>query len=133
MNKRLMIIDESSIGRLSIIRQLPEDAFQIDHVSSLEDATPYLISVRYSLIFLNLDVEDMSTLNALMETVAEARVVVTAQELNLQEWNQCLALGAVGLLPKPVLKDALFHLLKHQVAWTPPRSFSEASPKLKKA
>jgi len=118
--KRLMLIDASAIGRLAIVKQLPKDRFSVNQVSTLDEAVPFLESVQFGLVFLSLDDviqnDRLAPLLALKKACPDAKVVITAHDMLLSEWNRCLSLGAVALLPKPFTKEALLHVLQHRLS-----------------
>ena len=127
--ERVLLVEDSEVGRAVSLRQLANLGLVVDVALSGEEALQAAGRTRYGVILLDLQLPDMSGTQVLRRLRAtggsreELPVIILTAGATDAEHRQCRELGANRILTKPV--DA--HELRSTLAeWLPPEIMASA-------
>ena len=121
--KRVLLVEDSEIGRAVSLRQLANLGLVVDVALNGEEALQAAGRTRYGVILLDLQLPDMSgtqvlrRLRASVGTREELPVIILTAGATDAELRQCRELGANRILTKPVDTHELHSVLAE---WLPP-------------
>ena len=119
LNLRVLVVDEESHSRQSIEASLERDPFFILHgCASGNQALATAIEWRPDLMLLNDAVPGMDALAVLTQVRSDKRtdpISVVLLTERMREWERCKALGAAGMIAKPLDPSGLAAALRRYV------------------
>ena len=117
MSKRILIIEDDQISQMLFMKQFlnNEEGYQIEMVSSIEQAKERLSSKSYTAIITKIKLPN-KTVKTLFDFVKnhseETPIIVASGKAMIDEQEQTIADGASLFLKKPYTKKELFKALK---------------------
>ena len=116
MSKRLLIIDDSPVGRRYLRQNLPKDLdFEITEAEDAIKGVAAFRGTRPDLVLLDLimpGIGGMRALKMILKTDPSARVIVTTASTGEENHRGALEAGAKAVLTKPVNLDKLDRVVR---------------------
>lgn len=113
--KKILVIDDESIVRMSCSRTLTPEGYLVTLASSGNEGLELLEKEAYSLILLDLKMPDMDgieVLRAIKEKWPDMKVIMITGYSTVETAVQALRLGAFNHIEKPFTPDTLLAAVK---------------------
>lgn len=108
--KKVLVIDDEAIVRISSERTLTPEGYEVRLASSGREGIEILEKESFGLILLDLKMPDMdgiAVLKVIMERWPETKVIIVTGYSTVETAVQALRLGAYNHIEKPFIPDAL--------------------------
>lgn len=116
MSKRVLIVDDSRVGRKMVKRSLPDDwDIDLSEAGDGQQAIDYLGGEDFDVVFLDLTmpiVDGYDVLRWLKNHDLDPIVIVISGDVQPEAKVRVLLLGAFEFVPKPPDKEVLERILK---------------------
>ncbi len=117
MAVRLVICDDSSFARRSVVKALPADVeFSVVEASNAAECLTVCRAGGVDLLFLDLTMPDVSGFEVLASLQADGirfPIIVISADVQRASQDRARALGARAFLPKPISVDKIKVLIEH--------------------
>lgn len=113
--KKVLVIDDEAIVRISSERTLTPEGYEVRLASSGREGIEILEKESFGLILLDLKMPDMdgiAVLKVIMERWPETKVIIVTGYSTVETAVQALRLGAYNHIEKPFIPDALIAAVK---------------------
>jgi two-component system chemotaxis response regulator CheY len=110
MNKRILIVDDSSLSRRTLRNMLEGAGYNVEEASDGAQALERYFLNPHDLILLDNVMERLSGLEVLAkfrELNPDVRIVMATADIQSSTRDQAREAGAVGIINKPFTKDRL--------------------------
>lgn len=114
MQKKILIVDDSLLGRVSLKNQLSEYKHRILEAANGKEALVLLEKEKPDLIFLDLlmpEMDGMEVLKRMGEMKNRTTVIIVSADIQKTTREKCLKLGAVDFANKPMEENQMDELL----------------------
>jgi len=118
---KILVVDDSKIGRMSVIKSLDivkPDADIFQAVNGLE-AVEIFKKERPDVVFLDLTMPVMDGYEALKQIMAidkKAQVIVVSADIQNEAKLRVLAVGAKNMYPKPINDEVILQIFKQDLS-----------------
>ena len=113
--KKILIIDDEAIVRISCERTLAPECYEVKSADSGKGGIEILEKENFNLVLLDLKMPDMDgieVLNKINATWPETKVVMITGYSTVDTAVQALRLGAYNFIEKPFTPDTLLNAVK---------------------
>jgi two-component system chemotaxis response regulator CheY len=119
-NQKILIVDDSLLGRISIKNSLESYNFTLLEASDGHEALDLIRKEEPNLVFLDLlmpNLGGVGVLKALKEEGKEQNVIIVSADIQETTKRLCLDLGAKDFANKPVEENKMDFFLKKYLGW----------------
>jgi two-component system chemotaxis response regulator CheY len=119
-NQKILIVDDSLLGRISIKNSLESYNFTLLEASDGQEALDLIRKEEPNLVFLDLlmpNLGGVGVLKALKEEGKEQNVIIVSADIQETTKRLCLDLGAKDFANKPVEENKMDFFLKKYLGW----------------
>lgn len=113
--KKILVIDDESIIRISCTKTLPADTYEVKSASSGSEGLALLDKESFDLVLLDIKMPEMDgieVLKKIKETWQETKVIMITGYSTVGTAVKTLKLGAFNYIEKPFTPDTLLKSLK---------------------
>ncbi|HDK81135.1 MAG TPA: response regulator, partial [Nitrospirae bacterium] len=114
MNSRILIIDDEEGIRLTFERFLTAKKYIVDTAKNFTEAINCISENDYDVIFADIILRGKTGIDVLREINKKklnCPVIMITGYPNIDTASEAIRLGAFDYIPKPIQKDALFHMI----------------------
>lgn len=115
MKKKILVIDDEPIVRISCERTLGPEGYDVTLASSGQEGIDQLEKETFSLVLLDLkmpDIDGIEVLNRIKNSWPDTKVVMVTGYSTVETAVQALRLGAYNFVEKPFTPDILLKAVK---------------------
>lgn len=115
MKKKILVIDDEPIVRISCERTLKPEGYDVSLASSGQEGIDMLEKDAFSLVLLDLkmpDIDGIEVLNRIKNSWPDTKVVMVTGYSTVETAVQALRLGAYNFVEKPFTPDILLKAVK---------------------
>ena len=113
--KRILVIDDEAIVRISCERTLVPEGYEVKSTGSGKEGIEFLEKETFNLVLLDLKMPDMDgieVLNKINVAWPETKVIIITGYSTVDTAVQALRLGAYNFIEKPFTPDTLLNAVK---------------------
>ncbi len=115
MGKRVLVIDDEAIVRVSCQRVLEPEGFEVDVTARGDEALEMMQSKQYDVVLTDLKMPDMDGLEVLKEIKKrwpEVQVIIITGYGTISTAVQAIKLGAYDYIEKPFTPEDILNVVK---------------------
>ncbi len=111
---KILIIDDSLLLRIKIRKLLQKRGYEVSECSSAEEAIALCREESFDLLLLDLLMPGMGGIGFLTHTNISSKipVLVITAETRISVKQECIKLGAIGFLTKPLEEEVLIRAIE---------------------
>ncbi|MCK5511764.1 MAG: sigma-54-dependent Fis family transcriptional regulator [Thermodesulfovibrionia bacterium] len=117
--KKILVIDDESIIRISCQRSLSNEGYEVKLASSGKEGIELLEKGEFNLVLLDIKMPDMDGIEVLKKitsTWPETKVIMITGYSTVEAAVKTLRLGALNYLEKPFTPDSLIETIKEALS-----------------
>jgi DNA-binding NtrC family response regulator len=117
--KKILVIDDESIVRISCQRSLSNEGYEVKSASSGHEGIDLLEKEEFNLVLLDIKMPDMDGIDVLKKitsTWPETKVIMITGYSTVEIAVKTLRLGALNYLEKPFTPDTLVETIKEALS-----------------